>query len=323
MSSGFAAGLAGAGLLFAAALVSVDVSAAARSAAPASGCGHASTTGSGTLSATVRGKARTAIVHVPRGYTGSKRLALVLNMHGSGATAVEQEELSGMDATSDQKGFVVAYPQGLIPDGTGYDWNVPGVPLFGGKPVPAGAADDIAFLTALVGTLEQRYCIDTARVYATGFSGGARIASQLACDESTVFAAAAPVSGLRHPNPCLARAVPELSFHGTSDPVDPYNGHGQPYWTSSVPQAASAWAVQDGCTAKPVTTQPVKGKLALTTYGSCKQGATVELYSLNGEGHEWPGGPQVPRLLERVFGPQSTAIDADAEMWAFFSAHPL
>ena len=125
-----------------------------------------------------------------------------------------------MNTTADADGFIVAYPQGLIPEGSGFDWNVPGEPLIGGTPVPKDAPNDVAFLTALVGVLEQRYCIDRTRVYATGFSGGARTASQLpACDASGVFAAVAAVSGLQRPSPCpTGRPVPIIAFHGTADP---------------------------------------------------------------------------------------------------------
>jgi polyhydroxybutyrate depolymerase len=271
----------------------------------------------------VAGRKRTVIVHVPTGYSGSSKVPLVLNMHGSGTTAADQEAFTGMDATADSDGFVVAYPQGLLPDGSGYDWNVPGVPLIGGRAVPSGSADDVTFLTSLVHILEQRYCIDSARVYATGFSGGARIASQLACDASGTFAAVAPVSGLRRPTPCPAtRPVPILSFHGTADPVDPYDGDGQGYWTYSVPQAARDWATQDGCSDTPATSVPAAGA-TLTTYAGCAGGATVELYSLSGEGHEWPGGPQLPRSLTKLLGPQFDAVDANDVMWAFFAAHPL
>jgi polyhydroxybutyrate depolymerase len=275
------------------------------------------------VAVTVAGRNRTVIVHVPTGYSGSRQVPLVLNMHGSGATAANQEAFTGMDATADSDGFVVAYPQGLIPDGSGYDWNVPGVPLVGGRVVPAGSADDVTFLTSLVHILEQRYCIDSTRVYATGFSGGARIASQLACDASAIFAAVAPVSGLRRPTPCPAtRPVPIVSFHGTADPVDPYDGDGQAYWTYSVPQAARDWAAQDRCSSAPATSVPAAGA-TLTRYSQCAGDATVELYSLGGEGHEWPDGPHLPRSLTGLLGPQSDAVDANAVMWAFFAAHPL
>jgi polyhydroxybutyrate depolymerase len=286
------------------------------------GCG--STTGSATLAPTIGGRTRTVIVRVPTGYTGATQVPLVLNMHGSGATAAGQEAFSGMDATAESRGFIVAYPQGIIPDGTGFDWNVPGVPLVGGRAVPAGAPDDVAFLTTLVTTLEHRYCIDASRVYATGFSGGARMASQLGCDASTVFAAVAPVSGLRYPSPCPAtRHVPVIAFHGTADPVDPDGGNGQAYWTYSVPQAARGWAVQDGCATAPITSQPTPG-VTRTVYSGCGGGGTdVELDSIDGEGHEWPGGPPLPTALTRVLGPQSSAIDANGTMWAFFAAHPL
>ncbi|MGD1050597.1 MAG: PHB depolymerase family esterase [Solirubrobacteraceae bacterium] len=286
------------------------------------GCGGHSV-GSSTLTLSIGGHNRTVIVHVPKGYSGKTGVPLVLNMHGSGSTAAEQELFTGMDATADAEGFIVAYPQALIADGSGFDWNVPGQPLIGGRAVPSGAPDDVAFLTSLVGVLEGRYCIAATHVYATGFSGGARMASQLACDSSNVFAAVAPVSGLRRPTPCPAsRAVPILSFHGIADPVDPYNGHGQKYWTYSVPQAAQYWASQDGCSAKAASSKPDKG-VTLTEYSGCHAGAVVELYSIAGEGHEWPDGPTLPPELTSVLGPQSDAIDADAVMWAFFAAHPL
>jgi polyhydroxybutyrate depolymerase len=263
------------------------------------------------------------IVHVPTGYSGTTKVPLVLNMHGSGSTAAGQEAFTGMDGTADGDEFVVAYPQGLIPEGSGFDWNVPGVPLVGGKAVPAGSADDVTFLTSLVRVLEKRYCIDSTRVYATGFSGGARIASQLACDASGTFAAVATVSGLRRPTPCpTTRPVPILSFHGTADPVDPYGGNGEAYWTYSVPQAAQDWAAQNGCSPTPTTSVPTSGA-TLTRYTGCAGSSTVELYSISGAGHEWPGGPPLPKSLTRLLGPQSDAVDANAVMWAFFSAYAL
>jgi polyhydroxybutyrate depolymerase len=58
-----------------------------------SGCGTAVKPGSSILSVTVAAKARVVIVHIPTGYTGSAKTPLVLNLHGSGSTAAEQEGL--------------------------------------------------------------------------------------------------------------------------------------------------------------------------------------------------------------------------------------
>ena len=248
-------------------------------------------------------------------------VALVLNMHGSGSTARAQEAFSGMDATADQDGFIVAYPQGLLRATSGFDWNVPGVPLVGGASPPPDAADDVAFLTDLVPALSARYCIDPAHVYATGMSGGGRMASQVACDAPATFAAVAPVAGLRFPAPCAtAQPVPVIAFHGTADPIDPYDGHGEAYWTYSVPTAAQRWGAHDGCTTSPRTT--AHAGYSTTEYAGCTAGSEVELYTLTGEGHEWPGGPALSAADTALLGPQSQAVDADAVMWAFFAAHP-
>lgn len=287
-----------------------------------SGCGHNEASGSLQYALTVSGHRRTVIVHIPAGYTGKRKLALVLNLHGSESTASAQEKFSGMDATADTDQFIVAYPQALISDGPGYDWNIPGEPMVNGKLPPVSAPSDVTFLTTLVHDLAGRYCIDPSRVYATGVSGGGRMASQLACDASNVFAAIAPVAGLRYPSPCPAsRPVPVIAFHGTADTIDPFAGGGLGYWTYSVPTAADLWAGHDHCAASPQTT--VGRGYRLTGYSGCASDTQVELYAITGEGHEWPGGPAMPSVITNVLGPQSDAVSANTLMWAFFRAHPL
>ena len=287
-----------------------------------SGCGHHEASGSLQYTLTVSGDRRTVIVHVPAGYTGDRKLALVLNLHGSGSTAGAEEQFSGMDATANADHFIVAYPQALIADGTGYDWNIPGVPLYSGKFPPAGAPSDVAFLTTLVRGLAGRYCVALSRVYATGVSGGGRMASQLGCDASSVFAAVAPVAGLRYPSPCPAsRPVPVIAFHGTADLIDPFDGFGSGSWTYSVPAAAQMWAGHDHCAARPQTTAGRGYRLA--RYTGCSGSTQVELYAITGEGHEWPGGPAMPSTITDVLGRQSDAVHANALMWEFFRAHPL
>jgi polyhydroxybutyrate depolymerase len=266
---------------------------------------------------------RTVLLHLPTGYTDSQKTPLVLNLHGSESSAAAQMVFTGMNVTADADGFIVAYPQAAIADGTGYDWNVPGQPLLGGGSVPANAPNDVAFLQQTITTLEASLCIDTTRIFVTGFSGGARMTSQLGCDLSNVVAAIAPVSGLRFPAPCAAtRFVPVMAFHGTADPVDPYDGNGGAYWTYSVPTAAQRWAAFEGCSSAPAATQP-QSDLRLTTYTGCKDGSSVSLYTIVGEGHEWPGGPHLGRAYTDILGAQSNAINADNTMWQFFSAHPL
>ncbi|HXY84992.1 MAG TPA: PHB depolymerase family esterase [Gaiellaceae bacterium] len=276
-----------------------------------------------TLTLTVSGRRRIAVVHLPSGYTGLNKIPLVLNMHGTASTAAEQEQFTAMDKTADEHDFLVVYPQAVIASGTGFAWNVPDEPLLDGDAVPKNAANDVAFLVSLVQTLKKRYCIDAKRVYATGFSGGARMASQLGCALPKTIAAVAPVSGLRYPAACRGtRPVPVVSMHGTADPVDPYDGDGAAYWTYGVPTAARRWAVHNRCAAKAAVSSPTGG-VELTAYGRCKRGASVELYTIAGEGHTWPDGPSLPAALLRVLGPQSNALDANEVIWRFFAAHPL
>lgn len=67
-----------------------------------------------------------------------------------------------------------------------------------------------------------------------------------------------------------------------------------------------------------------------TEYASCAENAAVVLYTVQGGGHQWPGGKPVPQWLvfEMVLfglsiGPFNNHIDATALEWAFFRDHPL
>lgn len=285
------------------------------------GCKAKSHLGSRMLSISLGGNARRAIVHVPTSWNSHIPAPLVLNLHGTGSTAVLEESFSGMDSASNQYRFIVIYPQAFIPSGNGFVWNVPNVSLYGDGPIPVGAVNDVGFLKSLVTYVEARYCIDKSRVYASGYSRGGRMSSQLACDGSTIFAAVAVIAGLRLPDPCPAiRPVPIIAFHGSADTVNPYNGSSASYWTYSVPTAAAKWATQDSCSTSSTSSN---AGYSLVIYSGCRANVKIELYSVIGEGHEWPGGPTQPQAVTNALGPQSNAVSATSLMWTFFVQHPM
>jgi len=274
-----------------------------------------------TLNFTIGGHRRLVIVHVPTRWNSSTPIPLVLNLHGSGDTASHEEVLTGMDVTANRDRFIVAYPQALVPLGSGFVWNVPGVPLVEGGPIPRHDVNDVAFLTALVGTLERYYCLDTSRVYVTGFSRGARMSSQLACDDSSIFAAAAMVSGVRRPTPCpTVRPVPVLAIHGTADQTNPYDGSTLPMWSYSVIVAAQRWGNQDRCAMVHQFDLP---SYSLIRYSQCSGGAAVELYSLYGGGHVWPVSPIRPFVMTGTTGLALVAANADQVIWDFLKVFKI
>ncbi len=263
------------------------------------------TASGGTTTVTIRsgGHDRVARVHIPTGQPPAQGYPLVLNLHGTGSTAATQEQVSRMDPTADAHRFLVVYPQALRRSGTGFAWNIPGTPTYASV-----GPNDVSFIRALVSGLDARYCVSTGHVYATGFSGGGRMVSQLACEPVAPFAAVAAVGGLRAPATCAADPVPVLAVHGTADTQNPYLGHGPAYWSYSVPEAAHRWAEHDGCGTNPVVTPVVPG-ISRTSYTGCRQDVVVELDTLTGKGHVWPA-PRPDYAVNEV-------------IWRFFSAHEL
>jgi len=250
------------------------------------------------------GVSRRSLLYVPRsGGTGAR--PLVFTLHGSGGSPEDQLALSGLEALAEEHGFLV-----LAPEGVDRRWNVP---------VDAAKPDDVRFISDAIDRAGALACIDRQRVFATGFSGGGRMVSQLACDLSGRIAAIAAVGGIRFPGPCAAaRPFPILAFHGTADDVNPYDGGGQPYWGTGVEPAVLGWAEHNACAVRN-DAQFSPAVLAIS-YGGAGCGNEVVLYRIDGFGHTWPGSLGT---APAAAGGVPSDISANQLLWSFFERHPL
>jgi polyhydroxybutyrate depolymerase len=315
-------GAVAAALMCGTAIAVAPAASAAETARP--GCDGVDAQGRMTLSVESGGRDRTVLLYVPSGYDGHRRLALILDLHGSGSSAAEELSRSRLEETAEAHTFLVAAPQGAIPSGANWSWNVPHVTA-----APPGAPDDEQFLDDLVAELSSSFCVDPKQVYGSGYSGGGRMVSQYACDGPGPLAGIAPVAGLRagaptateggfapDPDTCRPdRPLPVVTFAGTADPVNPYAGGGAPYWRYGIAAAQQRWAALNGCASAPGTSQ-VTANVASVAYTGCDQGADVVLYTVAGGGHTWPGGN--PAAFPPGLGLVTQEISANELMWAFF-----
>ncbi|MFE0463443.1 alpha/beta hydrolase family esterase [Kitasatospora sp. NPDC058965] len=260
------------------------------------------------------GRDRSYLLHVPAGLPTGRPVPLVVMLHGGFGSAGQAEQAYGWDAEADRHAFAVAYP-----DGVDHAWAVGGGCC--GQPAAQGV-DDVAFVSAVVADVGHRLAVDPRRVYATGISNGGMMAYRLACD-TRLFAAVGPDSATLL-GPCPTPApVSVLHIHGTADQNVPYRGGPGNGFARidgpAVPAVVDRWRAVDRCAAPTSSTEGPVTRLA----GSCPQGRAVELVTVDGAGHQWPGG--APRTAaERLLGldPPSTALDATGEFWSFFAAHP-
>jgi polyhydroxybutyrate depolymerase len=242
---------------------------------------------------------------------------LVVVLHGAAGSGRQAEDSYGWDQRADEGGFVVAYP-----DGVNRSWNA--------GPGCCGAAardgvDDAGFITALAGAVPG---VDRSRVYGTGISNGAMLLYRLAC-ETSLFAAIGPVAGTLLTGCDSPSPVSLIHVHGRQDQTVPYAGgpgrrsnDGQQRLPAkvdgpAVPDLVARWRGVDGCT-HPV--EAASGPVTISK-ASCPDGRAVELISIEGAGHQWPGSRPAP-VAEGLLGldPPSSALDATAVIWAFFSS---
>jgi polyhydroxybutyrate depolymerase len=260
------------------------------------------------------GATRDYVLYVPPSYDRTRPTPLVISMHGAGGWAAMQRDVSQWNRVADEHGFIVVYPAGISGSGPRV-WNVNRGP---------GLRRDVQFISELIDSLEANHNVDPSRVYANGLSNGGGMSFVLSCTLSHRIAAVGLVASAQSLpfDWCTdARAVPMISFHGTADRLTRYEG-GIAWVTPSpfpdVPGFTANWARRNRCAPNP-TEARVATDVTRRSYGECANDADVVLYTIEGGGHTWPGGAELPYWL----GPTSRSIDAASEMWAFFHAHPL
>jgi polyhydroxybutyrate depolymerase len=263
---------------------------------------------------------RTYILHVPASYDEKQSVALVLDFHGGGGNASTQMRTSNFSSLADEIGFIVAYPNGT---GRQEDklltWN-------GGTCCAYAVTnqiDDVGFIRSVIADIQSKYNIDPKRIYATGLSNGGIFSYRLACDASDLFAAIAPVAGTQNYLRCdPGKPVSVIHFHGTDDSHVGYNGGSGPDSLVDVPfesvqNSINFWLNVNECGTNPQTES--FEDIRHDVYSNCANGTAVELYTIVGGKHAWPGsnGPAWPGGDE----PTQT-ISATKIIWDFFAAHP-
>jgi polyhydroxybutyrate depolymerase len=257
-------------------------------------------------SITVDGIERTYVLTVPSGLP--EHSPLVVMMHGGFGTGIQAERSYGWRELAASEGFVVAYPDGLD-----RAWNAGGCC---GAPARQ-EIDDVAFITAMVAQIGESVPLDKSRIFATGMSNGAMMSFRMACDTS-IFAAVAPVAGTIVDACDSPERASVLQIHGLADASVPFDGSpgtgvanvdGMP-----IPDVIALWQTVDDCTAPVVA---LDGPVT-TSIATCAAGRAVELITVDGAGHQWPGSEQIREAADPPF----PGLDATATIWAFFLAHP-
>jgi len=312
--------------------------------ASATGARLAPMTGAYVFHVTFGHRDRSYRLHVPPAAAWGTPLPLVLNLAGATQNGWLEEIQSGMDGSSDQHGYLVAYPDGtriskvLTPDPVAkqaqYGWNAGhccGLPV-------ADHVNDVGFLLKVVADIASRTPVNLRRVYATGISNGGMMAYALAAEASGHVAAVSSVSGqVEIPTIHPTRAVPTLEFHSVDDPIALFNGarNTNPRLRLSVMEGVHQWVKADGCAPRPRVGSTIVGTGAvsqgetatLITYTHCRSHAEVALWRFTGSGHVWPGatfntGPPKTWILAGV-GRGIVLVNANEAMWHFFQRYQL
>lgn len=229
------------------------------------GCGQPATTGLQSRTVTIAGVERTFLRWIPTSYQPNKPMALVLAFHGAGGTSTRARTSFDLEANAGGNAIFI-YPQGL-PDAAGD---------------PRWEADDkngvdFALVDDLIRRTEDNFCIDRDRIFATGFSNGARFTSNLGCWRGDILRAIAPLApgGTAATLP-LNDCVGEVAVWEGLGTLDADH-------TAGATRVRDHYAAANGC----LTTRTATPPTGCERYDGCRAEVPTVwcTYEL---GHEWP-----------------------------------
>jgi polyhydroxybutyrate depolymerase len=198
---------------------------------------------------TSAGQTRDYILYVPRSYDRGKPSPLVISMHGAANWPSFQMAISQWNALADEQGFIVVYPAGQ--GGGPKTWLMQGRRASSRMP-------DVVFISELIDSLHRSYNIDRARILANGLSNGGGMTYVLSCTLADRIAAFGPLASAvtMGPDWCPgAPPAPAIVFHGTGDPLTPYDGAKvwiAPDEFTNIPAWVANWARRNRCAAAPI-----------------------------------------------------------------------
>jgi polyhydroxybutyrate depolymerase len=270
-----------------------------------------------------RGRLRTYEIYTPSSYNPSHPMPLVLVFHGDDGSGRSIADVTRFNELAQKAGFIAVYPNGIDSS-----WN-----LRGSHRSALTNIDDVSFVSALLDRIEQTRSIDTQRIYATGFSRGAILVQDLACELPDRIAAFASVAGslpYRIQPQCQPNTpISMLMINGTNDLAVHYQGdvkeqHGA---LIPIPDAIDFWRSHDQCTSSdrvkelPDPAPSDRFKVKVSRYSGCRDGSEIMLMAVVDGGHLWPGGASQDASINQ-FNAQ-LGFNATETIWNFFQRHSL
>lgn len=258
---------------------------------PLSGCGAERVSyGTNSLGVETGTGRRSALIYVPGSYEPHRPTPLLLSFHRAGTTASQHRAYANFIPYSEASGFVLVLPYADLDVGS---WRT-----------SVGARADVEFIERLLVGMGRQLCVDTERIYAAGFSDGGVFAHLLACSGTRLAGLA--VVALQRTDLCpAARPLAAIGFHGTADPI-------QPFETVHPDEWAEGWAQTNGCDVVPFSLSEAVG-VRTSRWTNCDEGSPVAFFTLEGGGHTWPGADTIDSL-----GATIDTLDASAEIVRFF-----
>jgi polyhydroxybutyrate depolymerase len=233
-------------------------------------------------------------VHVPASYQPANPAAVVVFLHAYGSSGSPGGEYLGLEARSDELGFLYLHPEGTTDCMGEQFWNATDACC----DFCSSTVDDVAFLSAVLDEVEAQLSVDPTRIYMIGHSNGGFMAYRMACELADRIAAVASLAGATwlDPQSCSpSEPVHILQIHGTLDSTILYDGgllQGVPY--PGAVETTEMWATDNGCSLVPDGSSPnmdldnlVPGdETTVSRYvADCAPGGSAELWTIVGGSH--------------------------------------
>lgn len=280
--------------------------------------GNANTLGSNKLQ--VGAFERSYTLHTPPGFQSGTDIPVVVVLHGiglSGEVALADGRWKGK---ADAEGFVVVGPDALPVDPTKPVNLLTNQRTWESTQFSLGGSTnnrDVLFFDALLTDLSTRLGFPVTSVYIAGHSEGGSMAFIIASERGSKVRAIAPVASHwigvgPQPDP----PTPTIYIVGSEDPVVPLADNS----SGLLPSAEftmQRWALALGCDLAPTNVSD-SGNVKIDTFGNCDSGVQFFTYTIQGQGHSWPGGTLPLSLIG--FGPSTNTLNATDTIWDFFES---